>query len=274
MTQGFLVLDKPAGITSRAAVNHAQVWFPGQKLGHAGTLDPAATGVLILAVGSQAARLLEYVQDQPKEYITTIRLGATSTTDDADGEITPQAYSSPPTTDELNTHLQAFRGTLEQVPPSFSAARLDGERAHHKARRGEKVVLAPRLVTVHELVLQNYTFPEVTLRVHCSKGTYIRSLARDLGRALNCGGYVLSLRRIRIGHVSWELALSWNAITEEARQHLYPLHLAVAHLPKVHSHREDARRLLCGQLLPAADLPQGTVSLWWEKHFLGVGEVD
>lgn len=196
---GFLVLDKPAGITSRDAVNRVQRWFPGgTRVGHAGTLDPLATGVLVIAVG-RATRLIEYVQEMEKEYHAVFVLGATSVTDDAQGPITPVLGASVPTREEIEGALSTLVGVIEQVPPRFSAMKVEGRRAHKLARCGQTVDLTPRRVVIHEIKLLRYEHPAVEVQVRCGKGTYIRALARDLGQMLGCGGYVRTLRRTRVG---------------------------------------------------------------------------
>jgi tRNA pseudouridine55 synthase len=175
----LLVIDKPAGMTSRAVVDHAQRWFPPRtRLGHTGTLDPLATGVLVLCVGA-ATRLAEYIQRMPKTYRAGIALGARSDTDDADGHITPVPDATPPGRAELVETLRGFVGTLDQVPPAFSAAHVDGRRAYDLARRGAEVSLTPRPVTIHVIDLERYEYPHLELNVACGKGTYIRSLARS-----------------------------------------------------------------------------------------------
>ena len=274
MTSGFLVLDKPAGITSRDAVDHAQQWFPREKLGHAGTLDPAATGVLVLGIGPVATRLIEYVQDQEKVYETTIRLGGTSTTDDADGEVTNTVDAERPSLAKLIATLRTFIGPIVQTPPAYSAAKIQGERAHTKARRGEVVVLQARNVTVYGMSLEEYQYPDVKTTIRCSKGTYIRSIARDLGAAIGCGGYVQTLRRTRIGSVTCEQAVDWNATVEQAHAALLPLSTAVTHLHKYEVSEDIARKLLCGQAQRETVLPSQVVSIWVGALFLGIGEVD
>jgi tRNA pseudouridine55 synthase len=271
---GFLVLDKPPGITSRDAVDHVLNWFPRQKVGHAGTLDPAATGVLIVGVGSIVTRFIEYVQDQEKEYVSTFTLGASSTTDDAEGKITATPDVTLITETTLRAALKRFSGLLQQMPPAFSAAKIQGERAHTKARRGEPVELKARAVTVHELELVNYHWPTLEVRIRCSKGTYIRSIARDLGQTLGCGGYVQTLRRTRIGNITNDQAIPWQATADEAQAALFPLSLAVAHLPRVDVSTEEARRLQQGQGVPANGNATGEVSLWRNDAFIGIARVD
>jgi len=273
---GFLVIDKPAGITSREAANIVQTWFPKIKLGHAGTLDPAATGVLVMGIGSTATRLIEYVQDQEKVYLTTIRLGGTSTTDDAEGDITPGKSNIPPDELQVKTALKQFTGSISQTPPAYSAAKIQGERAHTKARRGEDVILQPRAVTVHEIRWIRYLYPELELEIRCSKGTYIRSIARDLGEALGIGGYVQQLRRTRIGQLTGEQAVPLTATPEEAQRALLPIEIAVTHLVKCDVSAEDAVRLQKGQTLRGErnELQTGEVALWHGERFLGIGRYD
>jgi tRNA pseudouridine55 synthase len=247
---GLLVIDKPAGITSRDAVDRAQRWFPpGTRLGHTGTLDPLATGVLVLCVGN-ATRLAEYVQRMPKTYRAGIVLGARSDTDDADGTITPATAVTPPTPAQLDQHLQAFVGAIEQVPPAFSAAKVTGRRAYDLARRGKEVSLAPRVVTVHAIDVRRFEFPRLDLEVRCGKGTYIRSLARDLGERLGCGGYIRELRRNRVGCFDESAAGSLDMNAEAARQAVLPVALAVSDLPRRVLSPAEATRFRQGQALP------------------------
>jgi tRNA pseudouridine55 synthase len=249
---GLLVLDKPPGITSRDALDRAAKWFPRKtKIGHAGTLDPLATGVLVLAVG-HATRLIEYVQAMPKVYRTRIRLGATSDTDDADGTVTPHPAAVPVDEPAVRAALGHFVGEVEQVPPAYSAARVEGRRAYDLARRGADVALAPRRVRIDRVELREYEWPELEVDVHCGKGTYIRSIARDLGAALGVGGYVTVLRRLRTGPFGVEDAVSLDADPDAARRKLLPMTMAVSGMPTVRASAEELRRLRTGQAVPAA----------------------
>lgn len=253
---GFLILDKPPGITSRRALDIAQKWFPkGTRIGHAGTLDPLATGVLVVAVG-RGTRLIEYVQLMEKEYHAVITLGATSNTDDADGTLTPFPSAQPPIREEIDLHLTSFRGEIDQTPPAFSAAKVEGRRAHKLARRGVEVDLAPRKVMVHEIRVLGYDYPTLELTVRCGKGTYIRSLARDLGQKLGRGGYILHLRRHRIGTFSSSQATPLDTPAEEARQKLLPLEMG---LPQIQFPlaENEITMLVNGRRLP---LPQTMLS--------------
>jgi tRNA pseudouridine55 synthase len=289
---GLVVIDKPSGLTSRDVVNRAQGWFPpGTRLGHTGTLDPLATGVLVLCIG-KATRLAEYVQRMSKVYYAGIVLGATSDTDDAVGQITPTLVSNLPTRDEVMQALAGFIGTVEQVPPAYSAAKVTGRRAYDLARRGNEFVLAPRLVTIHAMDVVTFVYPHLHVIVHCGKGTYIRSLARDLGARLGCGGYIASLRRTRVGCFTPEDAVSLNLEPLQARQRILPMAHAVRELPGITLDAALAKRLLHGQhidspiaiadveaavfdeadrLLAVADVTEGVLHV--KKSLLGVHEV-
>jgi tRNA pseudouridine55 synthase len=244
---GLLVVDKPGGITSRKVVDLAQRWF-GRKtrIGHAGTLDPLATGVLVLCLGN-ATRLVEYVQRMEKTYRSDFRLGARSDTDDADGAIMPTADAVAPDPAALNDKLAEFLGIIEQTPPAYSAAKITGTRAYDLAREGKEVSLAPKAVHIRAIEVLRYEYPELEIEVRCGKGTYIRSLARDLGDRLGCGAYVQALRRTRIGPFTAEQAIGIDADMATARERILPLSLAVAGLPALVLPEEERRRLRMGQ---------------------------
>jgi len=272
MTHGLLVLDKPPGITSRDALDRAAKWFPRKtKIGHAGTLDPLATGVLVLAVG-HATRLVEYVQAMPKVYRTRIRLGATSDTDDADGRVTRNPAAAAVAESAVRAALARFVGEVDQVPPAFSAARVDGRRAYDLARGGADVTLASRRVRIDRVEVREYSWPELELDFHCGKGTYIRSIARDLGAALGVGGYVTVLRRLRIGPFAVEDAVPLDADPAAARSKLLPMAMAVSGLPVVRVTVDEARRLRHGQTVAATG--SGEVAVMGEADdLIGVGRV-
>jgi tRNA pseudouridine55 synthase len=247
---GLLVLDKPGGITSRAAVDRALRWFPrGTRMGHTGTLDPLATGVLVLCLGA-ATRLTEYVQRMAKTYRTGVRLGARSDTDDADGAITPVTGATPPEPAAVAAALAGFVGTVAQVPPAYSAAKVTGQRAYDLARQGQEVTLTARPVQIHGIDVLRYDYPLLELEVCCGKGTYIRSLARDLGERLGCGALVQTLRRARVGPFTADAGVLLDADAAAARARLLPLALAVADLPRVTLPGRELRRLGNGQAVP------------------------
>jgi tRNA pseudouridine55 synthase len=254
---GLLVIDKPAGISSREAVNRVQGWFPpGTRIGHTGTLDPLATGVLVLCVGV-ATRLAEYVQEQGKLYHTRIRLGATSDTGDAEGTVTPMTVSALPTEDEVRRVLGEFTGWIDQVPPAFSAVKVGGKRAYELARRGRDPALKPRRVHVERIDLLAYAYPELDLQISCGEGTYIRSLARDIGARLACGGYVEKLRRLSVGRFRVEDALTLDTDAASARARLLPLAAAFAG-PAITLDADSIRNLQHGQGI-VVPLPEGAL---------------
>ncbi len=212
---GILNLDKPPGLTSARAVSIVKRLLPrGTKIGHAGTLDPFATGVLLLLVG-KATKSCESLMDQPKQYVATVRFGATTATDDLESEAIPweRVRPRPPSEQEQNADgdvrapaladveaaLPKFVGRILQRPPKFSALKIGGRRAYDLARQGQEVRIEARPVNVYGIDLVTYTWPDLVLRIDCGRGTYIRSIARDLGEALDVGGYLTALRRTRIG---------------------------------------------------------------------------
>jgi tRNA pseudouridine55 synthase len=244
---GLLVVDKPGGSTSRDVVNRAQDWFPrGTRIGHTGTLDPLATGVLVLCVGA-ATRLTEYVQAMAKTYRTRLLLGARSDSDDADGTITPAVVERPPEHALVEQTLRNFLGEIDQVPPAYSAAKVGGRRAYDLARKGQEVSLEPRRVLISGIDILTYAYPRLELEVRCGKGTYIRSLARDLGEALGCGALVETLRRVRVGHFGEEQAVGLDLDPRTVRASLLPVAEAVAELPRLTLAEEVVARLGHGQ---------------------------
>jgi tRNA pseudouridine55 synthase len=210
---GILLVDKPQGITSHDAVSRTRKAAGTKKVGHAGTLDPMATGLLVLGINS-ATRLLTFVVGLDKEYLATIRLGSSTTTDDAEGEpveVASAASVASISAAAAETDLHNFLGTINQVPSSVSAIKVDGKRAYTLARAGETVELAPRSVTISTIELLGSRagdgFLDLDVRVECSSGTYIRAIARDLGAALGVGGHLTALRRTRIGPFSVDDAI-------------------------------------------------------------------
>lgn len=208
---GVVIVDKPSGITSHRVVGQLRRLLGTRKIGHAGTLDPMATGVLILGV-NRGTRLLGHLALHDKRYLATIRLGESSSTDDADGDVTPVANASALTPEQIEAALAPLRGDIEQIPSTYSAIKIDGKRAYALARAGEEVELKPRAVTVSRFdVVDSRVVGEcldLDVDVECSSGTYIRALARDLGAALGVGGHLTSLRRTRIGRYSIDDAVT------------------------------------------------------------------
>jgi tRNA pseudouridine55 synthase len=247
---GWLVVDKPEGITSTAVVNKVRWAFGAKKAGHAGTLDPAATGVLAVALG-EATKTVPYITDALKCYRFTVRLGQSTNTDDAEGEVIASSDSRP-TDDQIQAALDAFRGEIMQVPPQFSAVKVEGERAYALAREGEELDLAARPLWVESLEMIARTDPDhAEFEMVCGKGGYVRSIARDLGQALGCHGHVLMLRRTWSGPFEAEDGISLEDIeslarTPELDARLLPLEVGLADLPELPATPEGAARLKNG----------------------------
>lgn len=230
---GLLVLDKPTGITSRGALDQAAKWFPrGTPLGHAGTLDPLATGILVVCAG-WATRLVEYVQLMPKTYQTVFTFGATSETDDSEGPITPLANCHLPAMEQIVLALEKFQGEISQVPPAHSAARVDGKRAYRLARQGQPVLPPAKKVFIQKIKTGSYQEGNLQLEITCGKGTYIRSMARDLGALLGTGAFVSSLQRTRIGPFHLNMAVSPLEKPANLQALLLPCDWALQELPRV-----------------------------------------
>jgi tRNA pseudouridine55 synthase len=247
---GWLVVDKPAGVGSTTVVNKVKWAFGAQKAGHAGTLDPAATGVLAVALG-EATKTVPYVTDAVKCYRFRVTLGAATTTDDAEGTVI-ETRDMRPTDAEIAAALGAFRGEIQQVPPQFSAVKVDGERAYDLAREGEVMDLAARPLWVERLeMLGRPDADHVDLEMVCGKGGYVRSIARDLGRALGCLGHVAWLRREWSGPFNASEGVSLEEIDRLAKSPeidalLLPLELGLADLPELPCTPEGAVRLKNG----------------------------
>lgn len=275
---GWVIVDKPAGVTSTAVVAKVRWAFDAQKAGHAGTLDPAATGVLAIALG-EATKTVPYVTDALKCYRFMVRLGLATTTDDAEGEVIARSDARP-TDAEIETALGAFRGEILQVPPQFSAVKVDGERAYDLAREGETLDLAARPLWVESLtVIARPDADHVELEMVCGKGGYVRSIARDLGRALGCHGHVEWLRRTWSGPFDADKGLSLDQIdamarTEALETHLLPLELGLADLPECPATPEGAARLKNGNpgMVIAAQVDYGEEA-WasYQGHAVAVG---
>ncbi len=264
---GLLLLDKAAGLTSHDALEEVRRTTGDRHAGHAGTLDPAATGLLVVALG-RARRLLPYMEDHDKEYLAAVRLGASTDTDDAEGRVLAERDPSAVTRADVEARLSAFRGRLRQRPPAYSAVKVDGVRSYRRARAGETVELPEREVTVTELELTAFEPPVVRLRIRCSRGTYIRSIARDLGEALGVGAHLAELRRTASGPFRVEQAVKSGGDFLAA---VLPPDAGLAGLPAVELGEGEAARFLQGRILdqPA---PAPFVRVVHEGRLLGIGE--
>ncbi|WP_417806591.1 tRNA pseudouridine(55) synthase TruB [Thioclava sp.] len=277
---GWLVVDKPSGVTSTSVVNKVRWALDAKKAGHAGTLDPAATGVLAVALG-EATKTVPFITDALKCYRFVVRLGASTKTDDAEGDVIATSAARP-SDDEIRAALQAFEGDIEQVPPQFSAVKVDGERAYALARAGEEMELAARPLYVESLVMiARPDADHVELEMVCGKGGYVRSIARDLGRALGCLGHVEWLRREWSGPFEASDGISLEQIdalakTPELDAKLLPLELGLDDLPQLKATPEGAVRLKNGNpgmVIPAADAIEWGDEAWasFEGKPLAVG---
>lgn len=275
---GWLVVDKPAGVTSTTVVNKVKWAFQAQKAGHAGTLDPAATGVLAVALG-EATKTVSCITDALKCYRFVVTFGSATTTDDAEGEVIATSALRP-TDARIEDALAAFRGQISQVPPQFSAVKVDGERAYDLAREGEAMDLAARPLWVDRLdVIARPGADHVELEMVCGKGGYVRAIARDLGRSLGCLGHVAWLRREWSGPFTAAEGISLAEIDRLARSEeldgwLKPLEMGLVDLPQMTATPEGAVRLKHGNpgMVIGPALPYGTEA-WasYQGHAVAVG---
>jgi tRNA pseudouridine55 synthase len=247
---GVLNLLKPEGITSRDLVNRVQRLVKPAKVGHAGTLDPMATGVLLVCVGP-ATKLISLLQEGSKTYQTEFTLGMSSDTDDATGQISlPDTRAEPRQLAEVLQHLEAMTGNISQVPPDFSAVHVNGQRAYALARRGESVELNAKTVRIDEIKVLAYAWPRLELEITCGSGTYIRSIARDLGLQLGCGALMSRLVRTRVGSFSINESLSDDQITlATLQERIRPAVEIVAGLPTFDCSTDDMEHLIRGRMI-------------------------
>ncbi len=248
---GWIAVDKPVGLTSTQVVSRVREVFDARKIGHGGTLDPLASGILPIALG-EATKTVSYITAGRKSYLLTVRWGQATTTDDGEGEIVEESDLRP---DEgaILAVLATFIGRIEQVPPIFSAIKVSGRRAYEMARAKEEFELKPRPVEIYDIQLKSCPSPdEAVLEVQCGKGTYMRSLARDLGRALGTCAYVKALRRLSVGPFSQDNAISLDYLetlghSPAALEQLLPLETALDDIPAIVLSEAEANRLRCGQ---------------------------
>jgi tRNA pseudouridine55 synthase len=212
---GFILINKPAGITSHDVVDKLREITKIKRIGHAGTLDPFATGLLILGIGREFTKKLSIFQKKDKEYIATLRLGAESDTFDKEGKIVEKKVEKIPERKEVEEVLKSFLGEIEQIPPVFSAKKIKGKKLYELARKGIKVQPKPQKVKIYEISILEYKFPYLKIKVKCSSGTYIRSLANDIGKKLGCGAYVEELVRTKIGEFSLKSAVELSKLSPQ-----------------------------------------------------------
>lgn len=252
---GILVIDKPVGPTSHDVVSSVRKILKEKKVGHTGTLDPAATGVLPLVLGN-ATKIARYLSGGDKRYLAVVRLGVTTDTLDAEGKILEERPVSVSEA-QVREAVQRFAGEIDQVPPMFSAKKIDGQRLYELARQGVEVEREPKKVTVHSIDVVSIALPQVTIDVHCSAGTYVRVLAADIGEVLGTGAHLESLRRTEAGPFSLDDAVSLEALADHpelAEERLLPMARALSNLPSIAVPPGVAKLVRSGYQLSVADL--------------------
>ncbi len=292
---GWLILDKPLNMTSTQAVGAVRRAFNAQKAGHAGTLDPLATGILPIALG-EATKTVPFAVDGEKAYRFTVRWGGETTTDDTEGPIVASSDRRP-TAEDINALLPAFRGVIQQVPPQFSAIKVDGARAYDLARDGQNVMLDARAVVIERFELVEQPDPSTSVfEAECGKGTYVRALARDMGRALGCYGHVIALRRTRVGPFDESNCVTMDQVqraangtdvhvdadvdsdADEVMRLLAPVEMALSDLPELLVSQADAQSLVRGQavLIRGRDAPilTGPAYATSKGRLIALGELD
>ena len=281
---GWVVLDKPAGMTSTQAVSAVKRLYDAQKAGHAGTLDPLATGILPIALG-EATKTVPFAVDGEKAYRFTVRFGAETDTDDAEGTVV-RTSDALPARAAIEALLPRFTGEISQVPPQFSAIKVDGNRAYDLARSGEAVVLEPRAVLIEDLrLVETPDAATAVFEARCGKGTYVRALARDMGRALSCFAHVIALRRTRVGPFEEAGAVGLEALRSAAQAggdallaHLLPVEAPLEALPGQSVATNDAASLARGQavLVRGRDAPIMAGAAWahFKGRILALGELE
>jgi tRNA pseudouridine55 synthase len=261
VVSGVLVVDKPVGLTSHDVVQIIRRGTGIRRAGHTGTLDPRASGVLVVLIGP-AVRLSEFVSAEDKRYQATIRLGSTTETYDAETSPNGPDVEVNVSREEFGELLTHYIGEIEQTPPPYSAVKVQGKRAYDMARRGEEVELEPRIIQVHSLELLEWALPEVVIDVHCSSGTYVRSLAHDIGEELGVGAHLVGLRRTKSGRFTLRDAVSLRRLRDDFEagtwaQHLIPAAEALGDWPAVELDEEQLELVRHGNRIPAAENATG-----------------
>ncbi len=277
---GILLLDKPLGLSSNHALQHVKRLFDARKAGHTGSLDPLADGMLPICLGD-ATKLSAFLLDADKYYRFRVRLGQTTATGDTEGEILQTRPTDGIDVQQIESVLTRFRGEIEQMPPMYSALKHQGKRLYELAREGVEVAREPRTVQIRELTLLAVDLPEFDLQVHCSKGTYVRALATDIGEALGCGAHVTALRRTGVGPYTGYPMYTMDALEAEAQQGmaaldalLLPIDTALAGWPEVRVSADTAFYLKQGQAVLVPKAPtEGLVRIYQGDDFLAVGQI-
>ena len=278
---GIILLDKPQGESSNASLQKVKRLLNASKAGHTGSLDPLATGVLPLCFG-EATKISQFLLDSDKAYRTKIKLGIKTASGDSQSEIVQECEDFSVSEAELKKALEQFRGEIEQIPSMYSALKHEGTPLYKLARQGKSVERKVRKVTIYNLEVLSFTGREVELEIHCSKGTYVRSIADDLGDVLGCGGHVIELRRIKAGPFTLDQCITHEELASQvekggesgADNNLIPADLAVTDLPKVSLSIDTAFYVKQGQPVIVSHLPtEGLVRLYEEENFIGIGVI-
>lgn len=280
---GILLLDKPLGITSNAALQEVKHLFNAQKAGHTGSLDPLATGLLPLCFGN-ATKISAFLLDADKRYEVRVRLGETTSTADAEGEIVDSTPADHITAEDVQAVLADFTGKISQLPPMFSAVKHKGQRLYKLARQGIEVERESRNITVYDLQLLDFSVPEFDLLVHCSKGTYVRTLAEDIGKALGVGAHVVALRRTLVGPFEAQSMVCMETLERVMEDQgllgldgfLLSMDAGLDHWPAVHLGADSSFYVKQGQPVQVPKAPtEGYVRIYGvDEKFIGVGEID
>ena len=273
---GILLLDKRIGVSSNRALQEVKRLYDANKAGHTGSLDPLATGLLPICLG-EATKISAFLLDQDKRYQVVVQLGIVTDTGDAEGVVIQSSPVAPFTKPELENCLKDFVGTIDQVPPMYSALKHQGKKLYEYAREGLTIERKSRQITIYQLDLLEYQQDQLVLDVHCSKGTYIRTLAEDIGQALGCGATVNELRRLVVGSFSINQAHTIEQLQAMDNEQLLQAMIAVDNplsaIPAVNVTAEQAQAIKHGQALQIDDSVQGMVRIYSQQNFLGLGEM-
>lgn len=277
---GIVLLDKPVGITSNAALQKVKRLFNADKAGHTGSLDPLASGLLPICLG-EATKISSYLLDADKAYLGTCKLGVRTTTADAEGDVIEQKPVGELSDKQIDIVLAKFTGAIEQIPPMHSAIKQGGQPLYKLAHQGIEVERQPRTIHIYELTRRRFEGDELDIAMRCSKGTYVRTLAEDIGRELGCGAHLSALRRTRVGPFNLAAAVTMAALESLAAQglevldkHILPIEEALADWPEIQVTENSAFYLSRGQAIQVARAPtSGLVRLSANRRFIGIGEI-
>ncbi|MDM8564136.1 tRNA pseudouridine(55) synthase TruB [Candidatus Halobeggiatoa sp. HSG11] len=273
---GILLFNKPIDVSSNAALQRVKRLFQARKAGHTGSLDKLASGLLPICLG-EATKISNFLLMADKYYETTLTLGATTLTGDSEGEILQTRPTDNITHEQIEKAVQSFLGSSEQIPPMYSALKHQGQPLYKLARQGKTIERKARIITIYDIEIQSLIDNYLSIKVHCSKGTYIRTLAEDIGEALGCGAFVSRLHRIGVGNY-WDMVdyatLEQQTSMEELDKLLIPMQTAISHWPKVDLSTELAYYIKQGQAVQTSQAPaDGWVQLFSGELFLGIGQV-